>query len=203
MKEQKKTKAQLLEELRDLQNRLAALAGKKPVKEAVPKLLLETNRRLQDIAQELFDAKQALALRNEELDRINRELESENKKLQEEQGRLLRQTEVRPVTGAKKAARQPKADKQYSFGDLQKKYIELLEAHLDNDEKKVDELVNALCGNFLEIGMATKKIVDMHIKGINERCLDINEAEARRKVFSARTVLLMVMTKYASLLLEQ
>lgn len=177
-----KNKGQLLKEIKVLKKRISELEKIVSERDKAKQLVIDTDRRLQEIAQEL---------------------KRENERLIADQKRMVKQSEAETPVKGKKAAKLTTEEEKKTLKELQVKYNNLLDAHTQRNENKTDTLVNELCGILVQKDISTKKIIGLHLESIKKFSDDVNELSARRRVFSARTVLLMVMTRYASLLRNQ
>lgn len=147
-------------------------------------LLLETNRRLQETAQELFMAK--------------RELERNNKALENELNTLKHIARPKAEKGLKAA---PGKKLTASIAeDLSLSYITLLESYVKTKNLDQNEsLVEEFCRKLMEYGVTPKGIIGIHLKSVPQ-VKTIGDLETKRVTFESRMVLLKVMTSYASLL---
>ncbi|MFH1798875.1 MAG: phosphatase RsbU N-terminal domain-containing protein, partial [Candidatus Omnitrophota bacterium] len=163
------------------------------------KLIIDTNRRLQETTQELFMAKQELENKNRELrDACKRE------SIQKEKLEQLEHTAMKRLAGPinkekTKRTQEKKLTRSIAEG-LSLRYIELLRAYISTREiERHEPLIEEFCRKLLEYGVTPKGIIDLHIKAISQ-IKTVNESEARKLAFEARMALLAVMTKYAGLL---
>lgn len=150
-------------------------------------LLMQTNRRLQKISQELFMAKQ----------REQRQKEQLQQELNALKKMSMLKSREKAVFASRKKLTKPVAE------DLSLSYIQLLKTYLDvKDLNKEEPLIEELCRSLLEYGITPKGIIDLHLKAVPQ-IGTIGGLETKRITFEARMVLLAVMTKYASLLREK
>lgn len=152
-------------------------------------------------ADELKRAKKEIEKKNKELNSINSELKEENKRITAEQKNMIEQAETVATSQNKEVTKLKERKEKRALKGLKVKYENLLGFYIKNDKKKIDSLVNELCSNFIQTEMPTKMIVELHITSVKKVTKDdINQRESQRKASTVRMVLLMVMTKYASLL---
>lgn len=183
-----KSKEQFLKEIKILKRRISELEKEVSKREKAKQLMIETDRRLQETTQELYMTKEVLR--------------RENERLIADHKSMLKQSEAETSAKEKREAKLTKEEENKIVKELQVKYNNLLDAHIEGNENKTDTIVYELCGNFVEKDISTKKIIGLHLESIKKLADDVDEMSARRRVFSARSVLLMVMTRYASLMRE-
>jgi len=94
-------------------------------------------------------------------------------------------------------------DVQELFSECKKNYIDLLQAHFKNKTKLANSICDGLCDHFLVNTISIKSIVQLHIESMKKTADSVNKSTSRAKVSSARSVLLMIMARYAHLLLER
>jgi hypothetical protein len=161
------------------------------------KMLIDSNRRLQETAQKLFMAKQELEKKNKELE-IARFREKQQK---EELERELKGLKHLVSVKAESFKTVPEKKLTRSIAkDLSLKYIQLLRTYLKTkDLDKEEPLTEELCQKLIEYSVTPKGIIDLHLKS-TPQVETIGGLETKRIIFEVRMVLLAVMTKYASLL---
>jgi len=182
-----KIKEKPLSQIKALKRRISELENMLSEREKAKQILIETDRRLQETTQELYMAKEALK-------------REENERLVADQKRMVKQSEEETPAKRKRGPKLTTEEEKKTLKELQIKYNNLMEAHIGGHENETDIIVNELSSSFIQKDISTKKIIRLHLESIKKLFDDVNELESRRKVFSARTVLLMVMTRYASLL---
>jgi chromosome segregation ATPase len=144
--------------------------------------LQEESQKLKTANEELKKAK-AIEEKNRELIIINKVLRDENERRQKTRLKGPSQEESEPL-----------------LSDLSHLYSELLNAYMKDNEEKSTRLVDELCQGFLAATLPPTKIIELHVRSIRRFSDDISDLATKRKVFSARGVLLMLMTRYAFLL---
>jgi hypothetical protein len=169
------------------------------------KLIIDTNRRLQETTQELFMAKQELEKKNRELENARQKEHRQNEQLLNELNSLKHlagdKTDDK-IIGKIEDAPKKKLDKNLAE-DLTLRYLHLLETYVKTKDLDKDEsLVEELCLKLMESGVTPKGMISLHLKAVPQ-IKTIGEIETKRAVFESRMVLLKVMTEYASLLLKK
>ncbi len=179
MKNKEKTREQLLKDIKAFKKRITELEKFESRHKELRQVVIDSNRRLQESAQKL---------------------RQENERILAEQKRMIGQSEIASSAKDKKEGRKgvEKISKKILL-----KYDNLLDLYIKNDRKRSDVLVDELCKNFISNDTLPKTIVELHIASVKKVADDINREDAQRKVSAVRMVLLMVMTRYASLLRER
>ena len=164
------------------------------------KILIDSNRRLQETAQELLMAKQELEKKNKELEVARLREKQQKKQLEQELKGLKNLVKVKTISFKKV----PEKTLSKSIArELSLKYTQLLRAYLKKkDLTKQESQIEELGEKLIEYGISTKGIIDLHLNSIPQLGT-IGDLESRRINFEVRMVLLAVMTKYASLLREK
>jgi len=168
------------------------------------RMMIETNRRLQETSQKLFMAKQELEEKNRELEKARRREHEQKIHLQRELNTLKR------LAGNKadeEAFREegPRPEKKLNRAiaeDLSLRYIQLLESYIQTkDLDKNGPLAEEYCQKSIEYGITPKGIIDIHLKAVPQM-KTIGDLETKRAAYESRMVLLKVMTQYASLIIK-
>jgi len=168
-------------------------------------LLIDANRRLQETAQQLFMIKKELEKKNMELEKARQIEHKQNEHLLRELNTLkhLAQDKSNVKSHGKMENVQEKKLTRSIAEDLSLRYMHVLESYVKTKDLDKDEpLVEELCLKLLEYGVSPKGIISIHLKTVSQ-IKTIGDLETNRVVFESRIVLLKVMTRYASLLLEQ
>jgi len=162
-------------------------------------ILIDSNRRLQETAQELLMAKQELEKKNKELEVARFREKQQKEQLERELKGLKNLVKVKTISFKKV----PEKKLTVSIAkDLSLKYTQLLRTYLETkDLGKEESQIEELCERLIEYGISTKGIIDLHLNS-TPQIGTIGDLENRRIIFEVRMVLLAVMTKYASLLRE-
>jgi hypothetical protein len=166
------------------------------------KLVIDTNRRLQETLQQLFMAKQELEKKNIELEKARQMEHRQNEQLQHELNTLKsiasdKVDDTIPINTLKKKLTKGIAE------ELSLRYLHLLESYIKTkDLDKNDFLAKELCLKLIECDVTPKGIISMHLKAVPQM-KTIGALETNRVTFESRMVLLKVMTQYASLLLNK
>lgn len=172
--------------------------------EGKSKLIIETNRRLQETSQKLFMAKQELEKKNKELDKARQREHRQNEQLQSELN-TLKHLASDKVNIKSPGSREEVPEKKMTRAiaeDLSLRYIHLLESYIKTKDLDKDEsLAGELCRKLIECGVTPKGIIGLHLKAVPQ-IKTIGDLETKRVTFESRMVLLKVMTEYASLLRE-
>lgn len=180
----KKTKAQLIKELARMRRKLSEYKAAEAQHKRLKKMMIDTDRRLQEHAQQLLIAKQ-------EEQRQKEELRHELNTLKHLAGPAIKK-EVEPIEGKKLT--------KSIAEDLSLWYIQLLRSYMKTKDLNKDEsLAEDLCQKLIEYGVTPKGIIDIHLKTVPQ-IKTIGDLETKRVTFESRMVLLKVMTNYASLL---
>jgi len=165
-------------------------------------LLLETNRRLQETAQELLMAKQEVEKKNKELEEAGKRERLQKKKLEQLEQVTMKHL-ANPIIKEKAAPAIDKKLTKITAEDLSLRYIHLLESYIQTkDLDKEESLVKELCSKLVECGVTPKGIINIHLKAVPQIKI-IGTLETRSVNFESRMVLLKVMTQYATLLLKK
>lgn len=137
------------------------------------KLIIDTDRRLQEASQQLLDEKREAERELETLKHIKDAEPASDKKLTKD-----------------------------IAADLTLRYVNLLRCYLKaKDLDKQGPLVEEFCLKLVGYSITPRGIIDIHLKAVPQ--IDtIGDLETKRVTFESRMVLLTVMTKYASLLRE-
>lgn len=161
------------------------------------KMLIDSNRRLQETAQKLLMIKQELEEKNKDLEEARQREKQQKEQLKRELKGLKQLVSVR----AKSFKTVPEKKITRSIAeDLSLRYIQLLRTYLETKElDKGEPLVEELCQRLIEYGVTPKGIIDLHLKA-TQQVETIGGLETKRIIFEVRMVLLAVMTRYASLL---
>jgi len=163
-------------------------------------ILIDSNRRLQETAQELLMAKQELEKKNKELEVARLREKQQKEQLESELKGLKHLVSVRSESF--KTVPGKKLTKSV-IEDLSLRYIHLLRTYLKTKQlDKEEPLTEELCQKLIEYGVTPKGIIDLHLKA-TPQVESIDNLETKRIIFEVRIVLLAVMTKYASLLREK
>jgi len=169
------------------------------------KLIIDTNRRLQETMQQLFMAKQELEKKNKELEKA-RQREHEQKEHLQRELNILKHLAGAKVDDKSLKNREDIPEKKLTKSiaeDLSLRYIHLLESYAKTKDLDKDEsLVKELCLKLIEFGVTPKGIISIHLKAVMQ-IKTIGDMETKRVTFESRMVLLKVMTQYASLLLKE
>lgn len=176
------------------------------------KLMIDTNRRLQETTQKLFMAKQELEQKNKELE-IAREKERQQKEQLKHELQALehlarlprtsRRAGLRGLSADRAGARRKKKLTTSIAEDLSLRYIHILESYIKTKDIGKDEpLVEELSQKLIEYDITPKGIIDIHLKVVPQ-IKTIGDLETKRITFESRMVLLKVMTNYATLLRNQ
>lgn len=161
------------------------------------KMLIDSNRRLQETAQKLFMVKQELEKKNKELEVARLREKHQKEQLERELKGLKHLVSVKAESF--KTVTEKKLTKSIAE-DLSLRYIHLLRTYLETKQlDKEEPLVEELCQRLIEYGVSPKGIIDLHLKAIPQ-VGTIDGLETKRITFEIRIVLLAVMTKYANLL---
>lgn len=163
--------------------------------------IIETNRRLQEAAQELYMAKKELEKKNKLLKIAEEKEKQQVKELEQE----LNSLKTLSAGKAEKETRSVSGEKldNAAAEDLSLTYIYLLESYAKTKDIGVNEsLVDDLCQKFIEYGITPKGIVNMHIKCMAQ-VKTVGDLETKRITYESRMVLLKIMTNYASILLKK
>lgn len=164
-------------------------------------LVIETNRRLQEVAQKLFMAKQELEKKNAEL-KIAEEREKHRKEELEHELSALKRLAGTRVNEEVDSVPKRKITRSIAE-DLSLRYINFLESYVrTKDLDKEESLVEEFCQDLIEYGITPKGIVGIHLKSVPQ-VNTIGDLETKRVTFESRMVLLKIMTQYASLLLKE
>jgi hypothetical protein len=169
------------------------------------KLIMDTNRRLQESSQQLFMLKRELEKKNGELETARQREHKQNEQLRRELSSLKYLAGVKS-DDKRHGETEDVPEKKLTSAiaeDLSLRYINLLETYVTTKDLKInDSLFEELCGKFLESGITPKGIITMHLKTVPQ-IKTIGDLETKRMAYESRMVLLKVMTHYASLLLKK
>jgi len=168
------------------------------------RLMIETNRRLQETSQKLFMAKQELEEKNMELEKARQREYEQKIHLQHELNTLKRFAGNKSDEEAfrEEGPRPGKKLTRAIAEDLSLRYIQLLESYIQTkDLDKNTSLAEEYCQRSIEYGITPKGIIDIHLKAVPQM-KTIGDLETKRVTYESRMVLLKVMTQYASLLLK-
>lgn len=169
------------------------------------KLIIDTNRRLQETMQQLFMAKHELEKKNKELEKARQKDHKQNEQLQRELNTL------KHLAGDEADDKSPistddvpeKKITKVIAEDLFLRYLHLLESYIKTRDLEKDKyLVEELCRKLIECDVTPKGIISMHLKS-TPQIEAISDLETKRITFESRMVLLKVMTNYATLLLKK
>lgn len=169
------------------------------------KLIIDTNRRLQEASQKLFMAKQELEKKNKEVEKARQIEHRQNEELQRELNTLKHLAADKGDDKGHVTAEGVPEKKltRVIAEDLSLRYIHLLESYIESKDLDKDEsLVGELCLKLLECGVTPKGIISIHLKAVPQ-IKTIGDLETKRVTFESRMVLLKVMTSYATLLKER
>lgn len=161
------------------------------------KMLIDSNRRLQETAQKLLMLKQELEKKNEELEVARLREKQQKEQLERELKGLKHLVNVKAESF--KTVPEKKLTKNIAE-DLSLRYTHLLRTYLKTKQlDKEEPLTEELCQKLIEYGVTPKGIIDLHLKA-TPQVETVGNLETKRIIFEVRMVLLAVMTKYASLL---
>lgn len=184
-----------MNELQKLKEQLAEYKKAEAKHKRFQKIIMDTDRRLQESTQKLYDAKRDLEKKNKAL---------KEAKEREKHQRELAENELKALKHIKDT--EPATDKKLTkdaAADLSLRYINLLRCYLKTkDLDKQGPLVEEFCRKLLDYGITPRGIIDIHLKSVPQ-INTMGELETQRITFEARMVLLTVMTKYASLLRDK
>jgi len=169
------------------------------------KLIIDTNRYLQETSQKLFMAKQELEKTNKALETARQAEHKQNEQLQHELDALKHMAIDQAVDKSSEDAEVVPEKKltRTAAEDLSLRYIHLLESYVrTRDLDKEEHLVGELCLKLMACGVTPKGIINIHLKAVPQ-IKTMGDLETKRVTFESRMVLLKVMTHYASLLLKK
>lgn len=170
-----------------IERRVAKYKTKAVEHKRMKKLMIDTNRRLQDTSQKLFMAKKELEKKNKELEKARQREKQQREELQRELRDLKHLAGTR---GEKKAFKKDLVINSYS---------KVIREYITQENITPAKIVEETARDFFEKGISGKDVIDIHLQAMDILTKGLQDNLARKVVEPARFLLLGVMANLADL----